>query len=155
MEVLLFDTPAGDSRVSVSRLPSTLGRAVSFAHRRYVVSFVGFVGILATWGVMLGFSLSTKLGIVTLAPWVALIGFDAGVSVGLIGAVLAAVLWMTAANADDANLGTAQIVVRTVSLVVLGVGTAVAGTRLRASEAAHRGVAALQSSLNDSTLDGL
>jgi signal transduction histidine kinase len=155
MEVLLFDARPGDARVSVSKLPSTLGRAVSFAHRRYVVSFVGFAGILATWGVMLGFSLSTKLGIVTLAPWVALIGFDAGVSVGLVGAVLAAVLWMTAANADDANLSTAQIVVRTVSLVVLGVGTAVAGRRLRASEEAHRGVAALQSSLIDSTLDGI
>src|SRR6476469_4621497 len=101
MEILLFDSPPGDSRVSVSGVSSTLGRAVSFAHRRYVVSFVGFAGILATWGVMLAFSLSTKLGIVTLAPWVALIGFDAGVSVGLIGSALAVVLWMTAANADD------------------------------------------------------
>jgi signal transduction histidine kinase len=154
MEVSLFDARPG-SRVSVSRAPSRLGRAVSFAHRRYVVSFVGFAGIAATWGVMMVFSLSTKLGIVTLAPWVALIGFDAGVSIGLIGAVLAVVLWMTAANADDANLDTAQIAVRAVSVVVLGVGTAFAGRRLRASEAAHRGVAALQSSLIDSTLDGI
>jgi signal transduction histidine kinase len=155
MEALLFGTLRGDSRVSVSRLPSTLGRAVSFAHRRYVVSFVGFAGILATWGVMMVFSLSTQLGIVSLAPWVALIGFDAGVSGGLVAAALSLVLWMTAANADSANLSRTQIVVRAVSLVVLGVGTAVAGRRLRASEAAHRGVAALQSSLIDATLDGV
>ena len=116
---------------------------------------VAVAGILVTWGVMLAFSWSTKLGIVTLAPWVALLGFDLGVVVGIGGAAGAVALWLIASDADHASLDATQIAVRTVSLLVLAVGSALAGRRLRESEAAHRAVSSLQSSLIDATLDGI
>jgi len=134
---------------------SRLRRAVSLAHRRYFVTFVAVAGMAATWGVMMAFSWSTKLGIVTFAPWVALIGFDLGMVAGAGGVALAITLWLVASNADDVTLDDAQIGVRAVALLMLAIGSALAGLRLRASERAHRGVAALQSALIDATLDGI
>ncbi len=134
---------------------STLRRVVSLARRRYIVSFAALAGLAATWGAMMAFSWSAKLGIVTFAPWVALIGFDLGVIAGTVGVALAVTLWLVASNADNATLDGSQIGVRAGTLLVLAVGSALAGLRLRASERAHRGVAALQSALIDATLDGI
>jgi len=128
---------------------------VSFVRRRYFVTFVALGGLLATWGVMMAFSWSAKLGVITLAPWVALAGFDLGVLGGIAGAVLATTLWLVASNADNAVLDNVQIGVRAGSLGALAIGSALAGRRLRASENSQRRVASLQSALIDSTLDGI
>jgi signal transduction histidine kinase len=104
---------------------------------------------------MLAFSWSAKLGIITFAPWVALIGFDAGIVAGVVGALGATVLWYVASNADDANLSSAQIIIRGTTLCVLAAGSALAGRALRDSERSVRGVASLQSALIDATLDGI
>ena len=134
---------------------STLRGVVSFARRRYFVTSLAVAGVAGTWGLMMAFSWSAKLGVVSLAPWVALIGFDLGVAGGIAGAALATALWLIASNADGGNLDNGQIGVRAGSLLVLAVGSALAGRRLRASEEAHRGIALLQSALIDSTLDGI
>jgi signal transduction histidine kinase len=104
---------------------------------------------------MMAFSWSSKLGVVALAPWVALVGFDLGVLGGLATAVISVGLWMIANNIGNVHLDKVQIAVRVGSLIVLGVGSALAGRRLRASEEAHRSVASLQSALIDATLDGI
>ncbi len=128
---------------------------MSFVRRRYFVTFVALGGLLATWGVMMAFSWSAKLGVITLAPWVALAGFNLGVLGGIAGAVLATTLWLVASNADNAVLDNVQIGVRAGSLGALAIGSALAGRRLRASEDSQRRVASLQSALIDSTLDGI
>ena len=128
---------------------------MSFARRRYFVTSVAVAGVAGTWGLMMAFSWSAKLGVVSLAPWVALIGFDVGLLGGIAGAVVATVLWVIANHADNGRLDNSQIAIRAGSLLVLAIGSALAGRRLRASEEAHRGVALLQSALIDSTLDGI
>ena len=128
---------------------------MSFVRRRYFVTFVALGGLLATWGMMMAFSWSSKLGVITFAPWVALAGFDLGVLGGIVGAALATTLWLVAADADNAVLDNVQIGVRAGSLGALAIGSALAGRRLRASEHSHRRVASLQSALIDSTLDGI
>jgi signal transduction histidine kinase len=128
---------------------------VQFARRPYFVTFVALAGLIATWTVMIVFSWSAKLGVITFAPWVALIGFDAGLLGGMLGAAGGTVLWLVAASADDAALSGDQIATRAASLAVLAIGSGLAGRRLRASELAHRQVASLQSSLIDATLDGI
>jgi hypothetical protein len=128
---------------------------VSFVRRRYSVTFVALGGLLATWGVMMAFSWSAKLGVITFAPWVALVGFDLGVLGGIVGAALATTLWLVASDADNAVLDNVQIGVRAGSLGALAIGSALAGRRLRASEQSQRRVASLQSALIDSTLDGI
>jgi signal transduction histidine kinase len=128
---------------------------VSFVRRRYFVTSIGVAGIAATWAVMLAFSWSGKLGIITFAPWVALIAFESGLVAGVVSALSATVLWYVASNADDANLQSAQIVIRATTLCVLAAGSALAGRALRDSERSVRGVASLQSALIDATLDGI
>ncbi|HET6944580.1 MAG TPA: histidine kinase dimerization/phospho-acceptor domain-containing protein, partial [Gaiellaceae bacterium] len=129
---------------------------MSIARRRYFVTSVALAGIAATWGLMMAFSWATKLGVVTLAPWVALLGFDLGVVGGAVGAVGSMALWLVAIDAENASaLDRMQVAVRTGSLIVLGVGSALAGRRLRASERVLRSVASLQGALIDSTLDGI
>ena len=66
---------------------------MSFVRRPHFVTFVALAGLLATWGVMMAFSVSTKLGIVTFAPWVAVAAPDLGVLGGVVGAALATVLF--------------------------------------------------------------
>jgi signal transduction histidine kinase len=139
----------------MSQLKTTLGAVVSFARRRYFVTFLAIAGMAATWGLMIAFSWSSQLGVITFAPWVALIGFDIGAIGGTAAAGVAIGLWVFANHADNANVTGVQIGVRAVSLAVLALGTALAGRRLRASEEAHRTVASLQSALIDSTLDGI
>ena len=128
---------------------------MSFVRRRYFVTSIGVAGIAATWAVMLAFSWSGKLGIITFAPWVALIAFESGLVAGVVSALSATVLWYVASNADDANLQSAQIVIRATTLCVLAAGSALAGRALRDSERSVRGVASLQSALIDATLDGI
>jgi signal transduction histidine kinase len=123
--------------------------------RRHFVTFVALAAIAATWGLMLAFSWSATLGAVAFAPWVALIGFDAGAVAGTVAVALTVTLWLVGANADHVSFNNGQIAVRSGSLVVLALGSAVVGRRLRKSEAAQRSVAVLQSALIDSTLDGI
>jgi signal transduction histidine kinase len=124
-------------------------------HRRHFVTYVALAAIAATWGLMLAFSWSATLGAVAFAPWVALIGFDAGAVVGTGGVALAVTLWLVGAHADHLSFNNGQIAVRSGALVVLALGSALAGRRLRKSEAAQRDIAMLQSALIDSTLDGI
>jgi signal transduction histidine kinase len=129
---------------------------VSFAvRRRYLFTYVAVAGLAATWGLMMAFSWSSKLGVVALAPWVALIGFDLGVLGGLAVAVGSVGLWMIANHVSNVTVDGVQVAVRVGSMVVLGVGSALAGRRLRESEEGQRTVASLQSALIDATLDGI
>jgi signal transduction histidine kinase len=123
--------------------------------RRHFVTFVAVAAIAATWGLMLAFSWSATLGAIAFAPWVALIGFDAGAVAGTVAVALAVTLWLVGANADHVSFNDGQIAVRSGSLVVLALGSALVGRRLRKSEAAQRDVAMLQSALIDATLDGI
>jgi signal transduction histidine kinase len=128
---------------------------VSFARRRYLVTFIAVAGLAATWGLMMAFSWSSELGVVTFAPWVALIGFDIGVLGGLAAAVISVELWIIANDASNVTVDNVQIAVRMGSMVALALGSALAGRRLRASEVAQRTVASLQTALIDATLDGI
>jgi signal transduction histidine kinase len=123
--------------------------------RRHFVTFVALAAIAATWGLMLAFSWSATLGAIAFAPWVALIAFDAGAVAGTVAVALAVTLWLVGANADNVSFNDGQIAVRSGSLVVLALGSALVGRRLRKSEAAQRDIAMLQSALIDSTLDGI
>jgi signal transduction histidine kinase len=128
---------------------------VSFARRRYFVTSVAVAGLAATWGLMMAFEWSSKLGIVTFAPWVALIAFDLGLLGGVLAAGGAVALWSIANHTGHVAVDGVQIAIRTGSMVVLAVGSSLAGLRLRASEEAQRTVASLQSALIDATLDGI
>ncbi len=139
----------------MSRPPTTLAAVVSFARRRYIITFIAVAALAATWGLMMAFSWSGKLGVITFAPWVALIGFDLGVIGGLVAAVAAAALWVVANRAGNVTVDGVQIGVRLGSLLVLALGTALAGRRLRDSEESQRTIASLQSALIDATLDGI
>jgi signal transduction histidine kinase len=123
--------------------------------RRSVVTLVALGGLALTLGLMIGFGWAGRLGTVTLAPWVALIGFDLGVFGGAAGALGAFALWLALASSQNATVDSVQIAVRVGALLVLGVGAGLVGDRLRDSERAQRRVAALQSALIDSTLDGI
>jgi signal transduction histidine kinase len=127
----------------------------SFVRRRYFVTFVAACGLLATWGAMVAFDWSAKLGTIALGPWVALIGFDAGLVGGVVGAAAALGGWVVASNLGNASYDGFQLGVRSTALVMLGVLSALAGLRMRAQERELRGTAALQSALIDSTLDGI
>ncbi|HEY2371085.1 MAG TPA: ATP-binding protein [Gaiellaceae bacterium] len=128
---------------------------MSLGRRRYFVTFVALCGLGVTWGVMVAFDWVSKLGIVTFVPWAALMAFDLGALGGLCSAAAAATLYLVTANAQNVVLDNVQIGVRLGSMIVLGLGAGLAGDRLRSSERAQRGVAALQSALIDSTLDGI
>jgi signal transduction histidine kinase len=139
----------------MSRGKTTLRSVVSIARRRYFVTCVAAAGLAATWGLMMAFSWSAQLGVISFAPWVALIGFDVGIVGGLVASGAAIGLWLVATDADNGTLTGVQIAVRSSALAVLAVGTALAGRRLRAGEAVLRRFARLQSSLIDATLDGI
>ena len=128
---------------------------MQFARRRYFVTFVAVAGLAATWGLMMAFGWSSKLGIVTFAPWVALIGFDIGVLGGVIAGGGAVGLWIIANHASNVTVDNTQIAIRTGTMFALAFGSALAGRRLRASEEAQRTIASLQSALIDATLDGI
>ncbi len=140
---------------SASNAVTRLAVAVQVARHRYFVTFVAVAGIAATWGLMMAFEWSSKLGVVTFAPWVALIGFDIGLLGGLLAAVGAVALWSVANHTSHVSVDTAQIAIRGGTMIALAVGSTLAGRRLRASEEAQRTVVSLQSALIDSTLDGI
>jgi signal transduction histidine kinase len=120
----------------------------TFVRRRYFVTSVALCGLLATWGAMLAFDWSAKLGTIALGPWVALIGFEAGVVPGVLAAAAAMLGWVIASNVGNASYDGFQLGVRSAALLALGVGSALAGLRQRATTA-------LQSALIDATLDGI
>jgi len=127
----------------------------SFVRRRYFVTSVAVCGLLATWGAMLAFDWSAKLGTIALAPWVALIGFDTGIVGGILGAITAILAWVVASHIGNDSYDNVQLTVRSIALLALGLGPALAGLRLRAQERELRGTAAMQSALIDATLDGI
>ncbi|HEY8408359.1 MAG TPA: ATP-binding protein [Gaiellaceae bacterium] len=127
----------------------------SFVRRRYFVTFVALCGLFATWGAMLAFDWSAKLGTVAFGPWVALIGFDAGMVGGVTAAAAALGGWVIASNLQNGSYGSFQLGVRSTALVMLGVLSALAGLRLRSQERELRGTATMQSALIDATLDGI
>src|SRR4051795_3856751 len=104
---------------------------------------------------MLAFDWSAKLGTIALAPWVALLGFDMGVGGGIVGAILAVAAWLFATKTSHGAWDNVQLTVRSIALVTLGVGSALAGLRLRAQERTLRGTTTLQTALIDATLDGI
>ena len=120
-----------------------------------MVTILALVGLAATFGLMLGLRATETLDAVAFAPWVGLIGFDAGVPAGVLTAASSTGLWLLASSHEGTHASAVQILVRIAYLALLGVGTAVAGRRLHASERAHRSFAALQSALIDATLDGI
>jgi signal transduction histidine kinase len=128
---------------------------LSFARRRYFVTSLAFCGLLATWGAMLAFNWSGKLGTIALGPWVALIGFDAGVVVGVLGAAAAMLGWVLASDIGNVPHDNIQLVVRSTALLALGVGSALAGLRMRAQERELRARTSMQTALIDATLDGI
>jgi signal transduction histidine kinase len=134
---------------------SRLGGAVSLARRRYFLTLVALAGLAVTWALMVAFDWAAKLGTIALAPWAALLAFDLGLSAGVLGALATATLWLVTANAQQVLLDGVQIGVRYGSMLLLGLGSGYAGNALRASERSQRQVAALQSALIDSTLDGI
>lgn len=126
-----------------------------FGRRPTVVTVIAAAGLGLTFGAMVIFDALTTLGAIAFAPWVGLIGFDAGVMGGALATVVATGLWLVAADAGSGATGSSQLPVRFAAFVVLGVGSGLVGRRLRSSEAWQRNVAALQSALIDSTLDGI
>jgi signal transduction histidine kinase len=123
--------------------------------RRHIISLVALGGLAITWGAMIAFGWAAKLGTIALAPWVAMLGFDLGVAGGAVAALLTLGLWVVATEVDDVGQDNAQLVVRGVALVLLGVGSALAGLRLRAGARALRSTGSLQMALIDATLDGI
>ena len=125
------------------------------ARHRHVVTVLAIVGLVVTFGLMLGLHATTTLGAVAFAPWVGLIGFDAGVWAGVLTAAGSTGLWLLAASHEGSHVSGLQTGVRIGYLALLGFGTAVAGRRLHASERARRSTVALQRALIDATLDGI
>jgi signal transduction histidine kinase len=128
---------------------------MNVARHRYVITFIALGGLAATWGVMLAFDWSVTLGTIALAPWVALVGFDVGIAGGVAVGLLASGAWLLATVIADRSWTESQVGVRAIALALLGIGTALAGRRLRAQERELRGTTALQTSLIDATIDGI
>jgi len=104
---------------------------------------------------MIVFNAVSTLGAIAFAPWVGLIGFDAGVTGGALATAVATGLWVIATHDQGASTPSASLLVRFVAFLILGVGSAFVGRRLRLSDEAQRNVSTLQSALIDSTLDGI
>ena len=128
---------------------------LSFARRRHLITYIAIGGLVVTWAVMLAFDWSARLGTIALAPWVALIGFDLGMTGGIAAAGIAVTAWVVATDVSNIAWDTIQLVVRSIALLALGVGSALAGRRMRMQATALHSTAALQASLIDATLDGI
>jgi signal transduction histidine kinase len=124
-------------------------------YRRYGVTALALAGIAATFVVMIAFRETATLGAVAFAPWIGLVGFDAGFLAGVVAAGGSIGLWLLAGSHEGVHVSGTQIAVRVGYLALLGAGAGIFGRRLRTSERAHSSVAALQSALIDSTLDGI
>jgi signal transduction histidine kinase len=123
--------------------------------RRYVIGTVAAVAMLATFGVMVGFSATELLGAVAFAPWVALVGADAGIPLGLAAGCAGSGLWIAAAASESIHPSASQIALRVVILAVLGGTSGVVGDMLRSTERARAATVDLQRALIDATIDGL
>jgi signal transduction histidine kinase len=132
-----------------------LAAVLALARRRHVITYAALGGLVVTWAVMLAFDWTAKLGTIALAPWVALIGFDLGIVGGLAAAGVALAAWLIATDVSNLPWNTIQLIVRAVALLAIGVGSALAGRRMRLQEGALRTTAALQTALIDATLDGI
>jgi signal transduction histidine kinase len=127
----------------------------SLAHRPTGVTAIAAAGLGLTFAAMLVFDAHATLGAVAFAPWIGLIGFDTGVLGGAAASAVSIGLWFIASATQDGSTGVVQVIIRLVAFAVLGIGAGLIGGRLRESEGAQRNVAALQSALIDSTLDGI
>jgi signal transduction histidine kinase len=127
----------------------------SLAHRPTLVTGVAAAGLGLTFGAMMVFNAHATLGAVAFAPWVGLIGFDTGVLGGAAATAVSIGFWFIATSTQGSSISVTQVVIRLAAFAVLGIGAGLIGGRLRESEGAQRNVAALQSALIDSTLDGI
>jgi signal transduction histidine kinase len=127
----------------------------SLAHRPTVVTAIAAAGLGLTFGAMMVFDAHATLGAVAFAPWIGLIGFDTGVLGGAAATAASIAFWFVATATQDGSTGVVQVIIRLVAFAVLGIGAGLIGGRLRESEEGQRNVAALQSALIDSTLDGI
>ncbi len=130
-------------------------RSLAFVRRPTAVTFVAAAGLALTFGVMIAFDVFSTLGAIAFTPWVALIGFDAGIVGGALASLAATSFWVVAANEQNIANSTNQLLVRFIFFGILGVGLGLVGARLRGSERSQSNIAALQSALIDSTLDGI
>jgi signal transduction histidine kinase len=121
----------------------------------YFLGGVAVAGILATFAAMLGLGDAGRIGAIALVPWVGLLGVELGPLGGALAGAAATALYVAAAEIVGGPSGPFELAVRAGSLVALGLGAGAAGRRLAASERAQRAVAALQTALIDSTLDGI
>jgi signal transduction histidine kinase len=124
---------------------------------RFGLTVVAVVGLFATFGVMIGFDLTSALGAIAFTPWISLIAFDSAVVAGLVSSAVASGLWVIAAHHSRSlpSVSGGEIVVRFFIFAALAVGVGVVGRRLRASEQAYSSTSALQAALIDATLDGI
>jgi signal transduction histidine kinase len=105
---------------------------------------------------MLAEGRTEHLGTVAYAPWVALLGAALGVRSGAAAGVLGTGLYFAAGEiVGSVATDWVAILVRVVALVGLGAVAGLGGEQLRAGIRSQRTVATLQSSLIDSTLDGI
>ena len=105
---------------------------------------------------MLAEGRTEHLGTVAYAPWVALLGAELGIRRGAAAGVLGTGLYFAAGEiAGSVATDWVSILVHVVALVGLGAMAGLGGEQLRASIRSQRTVATLQSSLIDSTLDGI
>ncbi len=126
------------------------------SRNRFILAAVGAIALGATFVGMLGDGTTERLGTVAYAPWVALLGAALGAGQGVAAGLIATGLYYGAGQL----LGTAphdpfSVALRLVALVLLGAVAGLGGTQLRDSVRAQRRYAALQTSLIDSTLDGI
>jgi len=123
--------------------------------RRWVIAGIGTVGILATFGIVLGTSSTNLFGAIIYAPWVMLIGVDGGVTAGVAAAGAGAVFWIVGAHADKLHPTGSQSLARVAVLCVVGVGSGFVGNLLRTAEIKRASTMARQRALLDATLDGI
>jgi signal transduction histidine kinase len=126
------------------------------ASNRFVLAAVGAFGLVTTFGGMVADGRTERLGTIGYAPWVALLGAALGARRGAAaGAAAAGLYYAAGAIVGTAPTDALSIATRLAALTALGAFAGLGGTRLRRSARSERTVAALQSSLIDSTLDGI
>ena len=124
-------------------------------NRRYLLTELAAVGMLATFGTMLAIGDPGRIGAVALVPWIGLIGAELGLVPGAAAGVAGTVLYLVATHVAGGPTGVVSVAIRLVALAGVGVAAGAGGRRIAASERALRSVTALQSALIDSTLDGI
>ena len=123
--------------------------------RQWIIAAIGTVGMLATFGIVLGTSSTNLFGTIIYAPWVMLIGVDGGVTAGVGAAGAAAAFWIIGAHAEDLHPTGSQSLARIAVLCVLGLGSGFVGNLLRTAETRRASTMARQRALLDATIDGI